>query len=133
MPVHDCPHMCPEHIPNNSDCRLCRTIFLLWGAARQNNDGMRELLQVELASRMHMAEAIMSDPGQQAMLIFGRPLTENNKGQLRHRFGSASVYITEHIARLSAVATKQYHKQCPWRDGDRPLNRLIVYMQGGLA
>ena len=133
MPVQDCPHMCPEHIPNNPDCRLCRTLFMLWETTGQNNRVSREQLQVEPASRMRMAEAIMSDPGQQAMLIFDRPLTDRNKGQLRYWFGPASVYITEHIARLSVTATKKYHERYPWPNGDRPLDRLIVYMQGGKA
>ena len=81
-----------------------------------------------------MAESIMSDPGQQAMLIFEHLLTERNKRQLRRWFGSASVYITECIARLSVNATKKYHERYPWPNGDSPRDRLIVYyMQGRKA
>ena len=132
MSVRDCPHMCPKHIPNNPDCQLCRTIFLLWKADKQNSN-TAGLLQVEPASRMRMAETIMSNPGQRAMLIFEHPLTENNKGRLRHLFGHASVYVTECVVQLSAAATEQYHNRYPWNDSDRPMNRIIVYyMQGGM-
>ena len=133
MSLQDCPHMCHEHIPNNPDCQLCHTLFMLWEPAGENNGASRERLRVESASRMRMAEAIMSDPGQQAMLIFDHLLTRQNKSQLRRWFGSTSVYITEHVARLSVTATKKYHERYPWPNGDRPLDRLIVYMQGGKA
>ena len=132
MSIQDCPHMCPEHIPNNPDCRLCNTLFMLWEATGQNNRGSRELLQVEPTSRMRMAESIMSDPGQQAMLIFEHLLTEDNKSQLKRWFGSASVYITECIARLSVTATKKYHERYPWPNGDSPRDRLIVYYRQGM-
>ena len=132
MSIQDCPHKCPEHIPNNPDCRLCNMLFMLWKPAVGNTGVSCERLRVESASRMRMAESIMSDPGQQAMLIFEHLLTEHNKSQLRRWFGSASVYITEYIARLSVTATKKYHERYPWPNGDRPLDRLIVYyMQWG--
>ena len=134
MSIQDCPHMCHEHIPNNPDCRLCNTLFMLWEPTGENTGALREHLRVESASRMRMAESIMSDPGQQAMLIFEHLLTERNKRQLRRWFGSASVYITECIARLSVNATKKYHERYPWPNGDSPRDRLIVYyMQGRKA
>ena len=131
--TQDCPHMCPEHVDSEPACQLCRTIFLLWAAARRGDEGSRKLLDREPLYRIQLAEAIISTPGQSTLLVFEHPLTEPNKEWLRRRFGSASVYITAQSAALSETAARQYRKQYPWRDGDRPLDRLVTDMHGGKA